>query len=160
MDGVGRVAGKLPRPRPAAPLGCTAEAALVIGVGGNSRCRPGGAGTGEGVRVIVEAVQPQDHRARLDGREPTAERQLDAIGGNEGVGRQRRTRGGECCGKARWRGGTVWRGGGATAGKKRGEAENDKTHGGSKEAPSLPRLWLTHGKGLPAPSSGIEGSLD
>jgi hypothetical protein len=105
-------------------------------------------------------VERQDHRARRGGREPTAERQWGAIRGDEGIGRERRI-GGGCSGGARRCGGKIaGRGGDDTAGKKRGEAENDKTHGGSKEAPSLPRLWLRQGKSRPISTRARHTSRD
>src|SRR5579883_1625102 len=120
--GLGGVARELSRARPAAAPGRAAEAALVIGVGGNAGGGPSGAGRGKGVGVIVEAVERQDHRAGLAAREPAAERQRRAVGGDEGVGHERRAGGGERR-RDGWPGGELpGRRGGDTAGKKHGEA--------------------------------------
>ena len=51
-------------PRPAAGIGVGAEAALVVGVDRDAAARGIGAELLEGVAVVVEAVDGEDHRAR------------------------------------------------------------------------------------------------
>ena len=62
-----------------------AEAALVVGVGGDSALRPVARGRIEGVRVVVEAVNGDDHRPgpRVGG--PHAQGQAGAVGGAQVV---------------------------------------------------------------------------
>ena len=68
-DGVGEVGGEQFFARPYAARGRAAEAALVVGIGGDAAALPVGGGKGEGVRVVVEAVE---------GDEPSSEAAVEA----------------------------------------------------------------------------------
>src|SRR5208282_5674516 len=75
-------------------LRCRAKAALVVGVGSDALLGPDLTWALEAVAVIVEAVQAEDHRLhRVPGpalRQPFAQRQHLAIGGDEaGLGEAR-----------------------------------------------------------------------
>ena len=70
--------------RPFAGMRRGAEAALVIGIGGDALPRPVFRGHGEGFGIIAHAVQADDQGARL-GRVPMAQRQHRAVGGGEAV---------------------------------------------------------------------------
>jgi len=82
--GVGRQRGAS-RPEPA--LRRRAKAALVISIGRDPLFGPDFTRSIEGVGVVVEAVQGEDHRLHLAltvaARQPFAQRQVLAVGGNE-----------------------------------------------------------------------------
>ena len=70
-----RVDRQTPLAGPGAAAGRAAEAALVVGIGGDAVRRPGFCRHVEGVAVVVEAVQRQDHRLDRSPRQPFAQRQ-------------------------------------------------------------------------------------
>ena len=85
------VVGIGPDARPQSGLPRLPEAALVVGVGGDSLGRQEGPGVGEEIAVIVEPVQGDDDRpGRPVLRHPGAQRQLFPVGGEETVRRQGR----------------------------------------------------------------------
>jgi hypothetical protein len=70
--------------------GRRAEAALVIGVGSDAVRGEDRAGPAEGVRIVVEAVEREHDRVGLPIREPGAQRQHRAVGGDDAVVLKRR----------------------------------------------------------------------
>jgi hypothetical protein len=67
--------------RPAAARRTAAEAALVVGVGGNAVLGPDRRRVLEGVAIVAPAVQAQDHRpGRAGFGDPYPERQRGAVG--------------------------------------------------------------------------------
>ncbi len=70
---------------PVATLRRSAEAALIVGEDRDAARGGGGAGVGEGVRVVVEAVERQDDGARRGIGQPAPQRQHGAVAGDDPV---------------------------------------------------------------------------
>ena len=117
-------------------MGRFAEAALVVGVDGNAPPAQPGTGRLEGVRVVVEAVQRQNHRlGRILDRQPGPQGQLGAVLGDHPVAGQNRRARARSRGHARR----------AAGNKRQREAEQERPAKGHDRAPG-------HG---PALSAGL-----
>ena len=71
-------------------MGRFSKSALIICHGKNALTRQVLSGRVEGVRIVVETVERQNHRTRLSGRNPVPRGKPVAIRGDEDVAREPR----------------------------------------------------------------------